>query len=178
MNASRIFPLLCFIMLIWLMLSNLLNNPGVQNLLPETNRELPNFSLPVYGKEGAFLSSQDLKGKVSLVHYFATWCGICVQEQPSIAQLSKQLSLPVYGIAWRNETTDISKWLKTSTSPYTTIALDPMGRASIQFGIDGVPQTFLIDKRGHIRFVYKGMLNEDKKRDVLIPLIEKLRNES
>ncbi len=177
MNA-RIIPLLTFVFIVWLMLSSLLNNPAVQNLVPETNRPLPNFSLPLYGEPNRFLSTQDFKGQVSLVHYFATWCGVCLREHPAIAALSKELNIPVYGIAWRNEPVDIERWLAQSDSPYTAIALDSMGRASIPFGITGVPQTFLVDKQGNIRLVYVGMMDPQKKQDTLIPLIEKLRHES
>src|SRR3546814_114751 len=121
------------------------------------------------------LSSADLKGEVSLVNVFASWCTACRYEHPVFMKLKEDGVVPIHGINHRDRPQDAAKWLDDLGDPYTRTGADLNGRVSIEWGVYGVPETFVIDREGRIVFKQVGPVTPEVYRDKIGPLIEELR---
>jgi cytochrome c biogenesis protein CcmG/thiol:disulfide interchange protein DsbE len=138
-------------------------------------KPVPEFSLaPVQGRELG-LSSADLKGEVSLVNLFASWCTACRDEHPVFMELRRQTAVAIHGINYKDHPSDAEKWLNTLGDPYTRTGADRNGRVAIDWGVYGVPETFVIDPQGRIAFKHVGAVTPEIYRDKIRPLIDKLR---
>ena len=142
---------------------------------------VPEFSLPPidngtpqgYGKG---FSSEDLKkGGISVVNVFASWCLPCRVEHPFITKLAKMNVAKVYGLNFKDAPKYALKWLKELGDPYDAIGVDPKGRVAIDWGVYGIPETFIVDGAGKIRFKYVGPMNADILENKILPVIEKLK---
>ncbi|WP_246226008.1 DsbE family thiol:disulfide interchange protein [Chelativorans xinjiangense] len=138
-------------------------------------KEVPEFSLPPVQGRTLGLSSADLKGEVSLVNVFASWCTACREEHPVFMELKRTGAVPIHGINYKDRPGDAEKWLNTMGDPYTRTGADLNGRVSIDWGVYGVPETFVVDKQGRIAFKHLGAVTPDVYRTKLAPLIEELR---
>ncbi len=138
-------------------------------------KEVPEFSLPPVQGRTLGLSSADLKGEVSLVNVFASWCTACREEHPVFMELKRTGAVPIHGINYKDRPGDAEKWLNTMGDPYTRTGADLNGRVSIDWGVYGVPETFVVDKQGRIAFKHVGAVTPDVYRTKLAPLIEELR---
>jgi len=176
MKPTRFIPAIIFLLLCALMFNALLKSPNMQNMFAESDRALPAFDLPVLGSDTAHFNPETLKNQVSLVHFFATWCGICMREQPKMIKLSEEIGVPIYTIMWRSPEESVLDW-KKNTRAYEHVALDYTGETGIMFGIMGVPHTFLVDKRGRILYSYVGNLSDKEINSRLIPLVKKYQDE-
>ncbi len=128
--------------------------------------------VPAFSVEG--LSDQDLKnGKVSVINVFASWCVTCAAEQEWLEKISS--IVPVYGLAYKDKKPDLEKWLSDHGNPFAAIGHDTDGRASIEWGVYGVPETFIVDGQGVIRYKHVGAIDQYSYNDVLKPLIEDLK---
>ncbi|MDW9377858.1 DsbE family thiol:disulfide interchange protein [Sinorhizobium meliloti] len=138
-------------------------------------KQVPVFRLsPVQGRTIG-LSSTDLTGEVSLVNVFASWCTACREEHPVFMELKRTHAVPIHGINYKDRPQDAEKWLDTMGDPYTRTGADLNGRVSIDWGVYGVPETFVIDRRGRIAFKHVGAVTPEVYRDSLAPLIAELR---
>ena len=142
---------------------------------------IPEFSLPPidngtpqgYGKG---FSSADFKaGGISVVNVFASWCLPCRAEHPFITKLSKMNVAKVYGLNFKDTPKNALKWLQELGDPYDAIGADPRGRVGIDWGVYGIPETFVVDGTGKICFKYVGPLNGDILENQILPVIEKLK---
>lgn len=139
--------------------------------------EVPEFTLsPVQGRKMG-LSSTDLKGEVSLVNVFASWCTACRQEHPLLMNLAKQNIVPVHGLNYKDKPDDAQKWLDDLGDPYTRTGADIDGRVAIDWGVYGVPETFVIDKEGRIAYKQIGAINQRILAETILPLVKKLQDE-
>ncbi|MBT3905484.1 MAG: DsbE family thiol:disulfide interchange protein [Rhodospirillaceae bacterium] len=140
------------------------------------NTPVPEFDLvAIQGRDRGF-SSKDLKGEVSLVNVFGSWCVACQVEHPFLMKLAKQKLVPVHAIDWREvNRTAGPAWLKKYGDPYTLIGDDPRSKGAIAFGVTGAPETFLIDAEGVIRYKYIGPLSQQSWDETIWPIIQKLR---
>ena len=145
------------------------------NVLPSAliNEEAPQFTLPPLPGHEKGLSTADLQGHVSLVNAFASWCGPCRMEHPVLNALAKTKRVPIYGIDYKDQSDAALDWIASLGDPYTRIGADG-GRVGIDWGIYGVPETFVIDKTGHIRYKHVGPLSEDDIQKTILPLVAKL----
>lgn len=147
------------------------------NLIPSVmiNKPAPSFDLPALedGKPG--ISSPELKGKVTLVNFFASWCIPCREEHPFLP-LVKESGIRLVGISYKDRPEDAKAWLGQLGDPYAAVGADLYGRTGIDFGVYGVPESYLIDKNGVIRRKWIGLTPEIIK-DELIPLAAKLMAE-
>ena len=145
------------------------------NLIPSVliNRPAPAFDLPALYANQPDFKTADLKGKVTLVNFFASWCEPCRFEHSVLSDVPKS-KLRLIGINYKDRPQDAKGWLKELGDPYTEIAVDRAGRAGIDFGVYGVPESYLIDKNGVIRFKQTGPLTDDIIRNQIVPLAEKL----
>jgi cytochrome c biogenesis protein CcmG, thiol:disulfide interchange protein DsbE len=145
---------------------------GVPSML--IGKRLPEFSLPGLATGQGF-SSADVTaaGRPALINFFASWCIPCVQEAPVLMSL-KQQGTPIWGIAYKDKPDATSEFLQQNGDPYTRIARDEPGRTAIDFGLYGVPETYVVDKSGIVRWRWAGGLSDDILHQSLAPLLQTL----
>jgi cytochrome c biogenesis protein CcmG/thiol:disulfide interchange protein DsbE len=134
----------------------------------------PEFDLPEVPGFGPGLSTGDLKGRVSLVNIFASWCVSCRIEHPLLLELSRAGDIAVYGIDYKDKPEDGAAWLASHGNPYAATGLDLDGRVGIDWGVYGVPETFVVDADGAIVYKHIGPITPEAWRDTIQPLIEGL----
>ncbi len=140
-------------------------------------KEVPEFTLPpVQGRTLSF-SSSDLKGEVSLVNVFASWCAECKVEHPLLMQLSRENLVPIHGLNYKDKPDDAANWLDSLGDPYTRTGADISGRVAIDWGVYGVPETFLVDQKGTIIYKHIGALSQETFNANIRPLIAQLNGE-
>ncbi len=140
-------------------------------------KQAPEFSLaPVEGRTMG-LSSANLKGEVSLVNVFASWCVECRVEHPILMRLREENIVPIHGINYKDKPEDAREWLDSLGDPYTRTGADLDGRVAIEFGVYGVPETFVIDKSGRIAHKHIGAISPKALTTEILPLIAALRQE-
>lgn len=142
------------------------------------DKPLPSFTLPAFGQAGETLKSDDLKGRVSLLNIFASWCITCRVEHPVLVKLTKENRVAVYGLAWKDKPDELQAWLAELGNPYTRIGDDAKGRTAIDLGVTGAPETYVVDKHGRIRFKQVGPIDDYIWTKVIEPLVKKLEAES
>ena len=142
------------------------------------DQEVPAFDLePIKGSTRGF-SKEDLKGKVTLVNIFGSWCGACLVEHPFLMEIRAKGLVPIYGIDWREKNPDDGpRWLARRGDPYTLVGDDPKSKAAIAFGVTGAPETFFVDKRGFIRYKHVGPITQKNWQSRLWPLVQELRKQ-
>jgi cytochrome c biogenesis protein CcmG, thiol:disulfide interchange protein DsbE len=147
-----------------------------QNILPSAliNEEAPQFDLPPLPGHAKGFSSTDLQGHVSLVNAFASWCGPCRMEHPVLNALAQTKQVPIYGIDYKDQSDAALDWIANLGDPYTTIGADS-GQVGIKWGVYGVPETYVIDKTGHIRYKHVGPLSEADIQQTILPLVARLQ---
>jgi len=142
------------------------------------NREVPDFDLLALQGHDKGWGSQDLLGQVTIVNLFGSWCIACLSEHPFLMQLKSQNLVPIYGIDWREKSLDAGpRWLAKYGNPYTKIGTDPDSKVAISFGVTGAPESFLVDKRGVIRYKQIGAITPTVWKKTLWPLILELRKQ-
>jgi len=141
---------------------------------PLIGKMVPQFNLPAVKGRTLGLASTDLRGQVSLVNVFASWCVACREEHPVLLALSKQGIVPIHGLNYKDKPDDAKAWLDELGDPYTRTGADISGRVAIDWGVYGVPETFVIDRDGRIAYKHIGPVTPEVLRDKLIPLIAKL----
>jgi len=169
-----LLPLLLFLVLAAYFGVGLTKDPGV---LPSAmiDRSVPQFELsPLHSDQPGFAKS-DLMGKVSLVNFFGSWCVPCRAEHPLLMRIAEQNLVPIYGINYKNKKEEALAWLNELGNPYTRIGRDMTGRVGIDFGVYGLPETYIIGKQGRIRYRYVGPLYPEAMEKEILPRIEALR---
>lgn len=141
---------------------------------PFIGKAAPAFTLTQLHEPERQFSPQDMQGKVWLLNVWASWCVSCRQEHPVLIEFSKQGVLPILGLNYKDGREDGIGWLAQFGNPYTLSAFDSNGRIGIDYGVYGVPETFLIDKQGVIRYKHVGPLTPKVISDKLLPLIKEL----
>jgi cytochrome c biogenesis protein CcmG/thiol:disulfide interchange protein DsbE len=142
---------------------------------PLIGKPVPEFSLPPVQGRTLGLANTDLVGEVALVNVFASWCVACRQEHPLLVRLQHEGYLPIHGLNYKDRPEDAAAWLDSLGDPYTRTGADISGRVGIDWGVYGVPETFVIDRQGRIAYKQIGPITEEAWRDTLQPLIEGLR---
>jgi cytochrome c biogenesis protein CcmG/thiol:disulfide interchange protein DsbE len=144
---------------------------------PLIGKPVPVFSLPPVQGRRLGLSTGDLSGGVSLVNVFASWCVACREEHPLLMRLEEQGVVPIHGIDYKDKPSDAARWLETMGDPYTRTGADLDGRAAIDWGVYGVPETFVVDRRGRIAYKQVGPIDEKALGETILPLIQRLRGD-
>ncbi|RJS92070.1 DsbE family thiol:disulfide interchange protein [Salinisphaera sp. Q1T1-3] len=137
----------------------------------------PPFDLPTLDNPQHTIGVDAMKGRVALVNVWASWCVACRSEVSVIAELSQRTGVPVLGLDYKDDRDEAHRWLRRFGDPYARIAFDAKGQTGIDWGISGVPETFVLDRHGIIRDKVVGPVTDETMNDRLIPLIEKLRAE-
>ena len=142
---------------------------------PLVGKPVPEFDLgPVKGRELG-LSSRDLHGEVALVNVFASWCVACRDEHPLLMALEREGVLPIHGLNYKDAPADAAAWLDAFGDPYTRIGADPDGRVGLDWGVYGVPETFVVDRNGRIAYKHIGPVTPRVLDEVVLPLVRALR---
>jgi len=180
MAASRsrfLIPLIVFVvMAIFLGIGLKLDPRHVPS--PLIDKPAPEFSLPQLQTQDKTLSKADFLGKVSLFNVWASWCAACRQEHPFLMELSRANLVPIYGLNYKDTRTEAKQWLNQyGGDPYLASAFDADGRVGIDWGVYGVPETFVIDKKGVIRYKHIGPIDANVWTEILAPIVKQLQTE-
>jgi len=171
---NRFFlPLGIFVILVIFLWVGLKLNPR-EVPSPLINEIAPSFRLPLLHDADKTIGPEDLRGKVWLLNVWASWCVTCRQEHPLLVELGRQNFVPIYGLNYKDNRDDGLAWLKKLDDPYVLSAYDREGNIGIDWGVYGVPETFVIDKSGLIRHKFIGALTPELIQNKLIPLVKEL----
>ncbi|CUB06729.1 MULTISPECIES: DsbE family thiol:disulfide interchange protein [Marinomonas] len=140
-------------------------------------KPVPQFELPWLEKPGQTLTQEALKGKVSLLNIWATWCPSCRTEHPFLMELAHRRGIPIYGVDYKDEVPAANRWLSDLGNPYVANVVDDKGSLGLDLGVYGAPETFIIDKRGVIRYRHAGPLNDAIWKRDLLPVFQQLQGE-
>jgi cytochrome c biogenesis protein CcmG/thiol:disulfide interchange protein DsbE len=169
-----ILPLVVFLVMVGFLFVGLNLDPrDVPS--PLVGKPAPAFSLPRLDNPQQVFSPQEMLGKVWLLNVWASWCGACKEEHPLLVSLSKTGFVPVVGIDYKDTREEAQQWLAQGGNPYVTSVMDVNGRVGIDYGVYGVPETYVIDKKGIIAYKKTGPITMESLRDVIIPLVKKLQ---
>ncbi len=144
--------------------------PKVAYVSPMINKTVPEFK--VENIDGGVIDAKYVKDKYTLINFFASWCTSCLAEHQYLSLLKGYKNLQIYGIAWHDDKDSLSKWLKKNGNPYHQVGIDKEGKLVIDFGLTGVPETFLISPQGQIIFHQAGPLDKNIVENNIIKKIE------
>lgn len=142
---------------------------------PLIGREAPAFMLPQLHEPARQFSPQDMKGKVWLFNVWASWCTACEHEHPVFMELSRQNLVPIYGMDYKDKPEDGEAWLRKHGNPYALVVSDAEGRVGIDYGVYGVPETYVIDKQGVIRHKQIGAVTPEILNEKILPMVKELQ---
>ena len=182
-RPARVSRVLAFLPLSVALLLGLAFWWGLQNnddRLPSAllGRPVPEFSLPPVGGQGEGLSSDDLRGEVSLVNVWASWCVPCRTEMPLLVELAEAGTVTIYGINYKDDSEAALSFLEELGNPYTQIGADTNGRVAVDWGVYGVPETFIIDAKGRIAYKHIGPFDERSLEEEILPIVARLKAEA
>ncbi len=169
-----LLPLAVFITLVLFLGVGLRLNPR-EIPSPFIGKDAPAFKLTQLHAPGKTISPQDMVGQVWLLNVWASWCVACRQEHPVLMDLARQGVVPIVGLNYKDTRENGAGWLRQFGNPYTVSGVDADGRVGIDYGVYGVPETFVIDKRGVIRMKHIGPVTPEVIVEKLLPLIKELQ---
>ena len=169
-----ILPLVIFLVLAWFLKAGLSLNPR-EVPSPLIDKPAPAFSLPQLQDPTKSFSPQDMKGKVWLLNAWASWCTACEEEHPVLVGLSRQNIVPIYGLVYKDQREAAMMRLLQNGNPYTLNVQDVEGRTGIDYGVYGVPETYVIDKQGIIRYKQIGPVTPQNLKEKILPLVAELQ---
>jgi cytochrome c biogenesis protein CcmG/thiol:disulfide interchange protein DsbE len=139
------------------------------------DKPAPLFNLPLLHEPEKSLAVADMKGQVWLLNVWGSWCISCQYEHPVLNNLAKQQVVPIIGFNWKDDPAAAKAWLGKYGDPYAKSVMDREGRAAIDLGVYGAPETYVIDKTGVIRHKHTGPISPDDLKNKIVPLIEQLK---
>ncbi len=144
---------------------------------PLIDKPAPEFSLPRLRDPKKNLSNADLQGKVVLFNVWASWCTVCKEEHPVFMEIARRRLAPIYGLNYKDKRKDAISWLDQLGDPYVANGHDFKGRVGIDWGVYGVPETFIVDRKGIIRYKQIGAVTPKLLKQKILPLIRQLQAE-
>jgi cytochrome c biogenesis protein CcmG/thiol:disulfide interchange protein DsbE len=172
-----LIPLALFVVLVVFLAIGLTRDPH-EVPSPLIGKPAPAFTLPrldAVGAVPATFSASEMQGKVWLLNVWASWCVSCRQEHPVLVEFARQGLVPLVGLDYKDDPVDGRRWLGQFGNPYTLSVVDRDGRVGIDFGVYGVPETYLIDRQGVIRFKHIGPVTPEVLSQRIVPLIRQLQ---
>jgi len=169
-----LIPLGIFIVLVGFLAVGLNLNPR-EVPSPLVGKPAPDFKLALLSDPAKQLSPADLRGKVWLFNVWASWCASCRQEHDLLLDLARQGGVLIYGMDYKDQPGDAQAVLNRYGNPYVETVVDLDGRAGINYGVYGVPETYLIDRNGIIRYKHTGPLTRDSLDKKILPLVKELQ---
>lgn len=137
----------------------------------------PQFALPSVGGRGEGFSSADLRGQVSIVNVWASWCAPCREEMPLLVELAESCVVPIFGINYKDDPEAALAFLDEVGDPYTRTGADTNGRVGLDWGVYGLPETFVVDAEGRIAHKHAGPFDRTILEEKILPIVERLRAE-
>ena len=168
-----LLPLAVFLVVAVFLLRGLWLNPR-EVPSPFIDKPAPMFSLAQLAQPEAKFSPADMKGQVWLLNVWASWCVACRQEHPLLVDLARQKAVPIIGLNYKDKPDAAKAWLAKLGDPYDLSVKDIDGRVGIDYGVYGVPETYVIDKAGIIRFKHIGPISRDVFSSKILPLVGEL----
>jgi cytochrome c biogenesis protein CcmG, thiol:disulfide interchange protein DsbE len=144
---------------------------------PLIGKTAPAFELPQLHRTGEHFSEKDMRGKVWMLNVWASWCVACREEHPVLVALAKSGALPIVGLNYKDKREDGIAWLARFGDPYQLSAYDEKGKVGIDYGVYGVPETYVIDKQGVIRYKRIGIVTPDIVKNKILPMVSELNRE-
>ena len=173
MKAWYLVPLAIFIAMLGFLGVGLKLDPR-EVPSPLIDKPAPVFRLQTLASPSRLMSPADMRGQVWLLNVWASWCGGCREEHPVLVELAKTRAVPIYGLDYQDQPDDARRWLANFGNPYAAVVADPDGRTGIEYGVYGVPETFVIDKAGVIRYKQIGPITPKALQETILPLVRKL----
>lgn len=152
-------------------------NRGDPSLVPSPliGKAAPAFAMPLLGDPVRTLTDGDLRGDVSLLNVWATWCAGCRQEHPFLMELARTAEVRIFGLNWKDDDALARQWLQQLGDPYTAVGVDKDGRVAIDWGVYGAPETFLIDAAGKVLYKHIAPLTPEVWEQEFLPRIRQAR---
>lgn len=177
MRWRLIAPVVVVVALIVLLGAGLTRQPDV---LPSAliGKPAPDFDLPTLASERDRITAAALAGKVTLVNVWASWCVACRAEHALITEISRRTDVPVVGLNYKDTREDALRWLGRYGNPFAIVAFDGTGQTGIDWGVAAVPETFVVDRDGIIRYKVVGAITREEMNTTLIPKLERLKQAS
>jgi len=169
-----LIPLAIFLVLVGFLAIGLKLDPR-EVPSPLIGKPAADFKLALLSDPAKQLSPADLRGKVWLLNVWASWCVSCRQEHPVLLDLSRQGIVPIYGMDYKDQPGDAQAVLNQYGNPYVETVVDLDGRAGINYGVYGVPETYVIDKNGIIRYKFTGPVTPESLYKKILPLVKELQ---
>ena len=135
------------------------------------DQPIPVFDLPLLGQSDARLVPQTLRGKVWLLNVWASWCAPCRQELPILVEMSRKDQVAIYGLNYKDQSSKAQALLRVAGNPYVGSAVDADGRVGMDFGIHAVPETFVIDAQGRVRYRHLGPVTQQVWEEKIMPVV-------
>jgi cytochrome c biogenesis protein CcmG/thiol:disulfide interchange protein DsbE len=142
---------------------------------PLVNKAAPQFDLPQLSDPAVQIKRDDMLGQVWILNVWASWCVSCRQEHPVLMRLARQNIVPIYGLNYKDEREAGINWLNDFGNPYVASAFDANGRVGVDYGVYGVPESYLIDKQGVIRLKYTGPITDEALMTTILPKVKELQ---
>jgi cytochrome c biogenesis protein CcmG/thiol:disulfide interchange protein DsbE len=172
--ARFLIPLLVFLVLVAFLWVGLSRNPR-EVPSPLIGKPAPAFDLPQLKAPEKRFSPADMRGQVWLLNVWASWCVSCREEHPVLVDLARSHDVPIVGLDYKDQREDALRWLDRLGDPYTVSVSDVDGRVGIDYGVYGVPETYVIDRQGVIRLKHIGPVTPDVLTTKILPLVAELR---
>jgi cytochrome c biogenesis protein CcmG/thiol:disulfide interchange protein DsbE len=173
MNKLLLLPLVLFIGLVAFLLVGLHRDPH-EVPSPLINKPAPDFKLSQLREPNKTFSPQEMRGKVWVLNFWGTWCVACREEHPMLLEYSKTGAVPIFGVDYKDERAAAMQMLDEEGDPYSLTVSDPDGRVSIDYGVYGAPESYLIDRNGVIRFKQIGPITQDVWQKEILPRAKQL----
>ena len=169
-----IAPIITFIILVVFFWFALENDPKKlnSNLI---DKAVPEFRLPALHNPEIVYTSESLPDELLLLNVWGTWCGPCHVEHPYLMKYSRQYSVPIIGVNYKDQTKEALAFLENKGNPYSMVILDADGQLGIDLGVYGAPETFVVDSSGKIRYRYVGVINDRVWETKIQPVIEQVQ---
>jgi len=166
-------PLAVLCCLVWFLGAGLRLDPK-EVPSPLIGKAAPDFDLTRLDDAGQRIRKTDLLGQVWMLNVWASWCAACREEHPVLLRFASRATIPVLGLDYKDERNAGQRWLRNFGNPYRASVFDEDGRVGIDWGVYGVPETFVIDKQGVVRYKHIGALTDDVLLNTIEPLIRRL----
>lgn len=175
MIKRYLLPLAFFLSITFTLGIGLWREPQAAVPSPLVGKPAPAFNLTLLDDPSRQFSPQQLKGQVWLLNVWASWCTSCRKEHPLLLDVARQHVVPIVGFNYQDQRDAGRQWLQTHGNPYQLTVFDADGRIGMDYGVYGVPETFVIDKQGRIRYKQAGVITEADWKKTLLPLIKELQ---
>ncbi len=177
MKFKFILPFVLFITLVGFLAVGLNRDPR-EVPSPLINKLAPSFNLPQLTDSQKKFSPGQMLGQVWALNVWASWCVACREEHPVLMQFGRSNLIPLIGLDYKDRREDAIAIINKDGNPYSVTALDSDGRIGIDYGVYGVPETYIIDQSGVIRYKHIGPINTNILEKIIYPLISELKNKS